>query len=72
MSGDGNSKIKIWNMNASACMLTLSGHESYVYGLVELKNGNIISSSVTLQLKSGRLTILWDINVFQHLTNIQI
>ena len=45
MSGDGNSKIKIWNMNTSAYILTLSGHESDVNGLVELINGNIISSS---------------------------
>jgi WD40 repeat protein len=56
MSGDGNSKIKIWNMNASACMLTLSGHESYVYGLVELKNGNIISSSGDITIK------IWEVD----------
>ncbi|RNA07461.1 WD40 repeat-containing, partial [Brachionus plicatilis] len=56
--------IKIWDKDTFECLKTINGHNSEVYCLAIMQNGNIVSGSEDNSIK------IWDKDTFECLTII--
>jgi WD40 repeat protein len=44
-SASEDNTIKIWDLNTSQAIQTLTGHTGYAFSITELRNGNLVSAS---------------------------
>ena len=54
-TGSSDKSIKIWDLNTSACLLTLMGHADIIMALTVLENSNLVSGSYDHTIK------VWDV-----------
>ncbi|KAI5963526.1 DOA1 [Candida pseudojiufengensis] len=56
VSSSNDGTIKIWDLNTGSNIATLVGHDSFVYDLALLSNGNLVSTG------EDRTVRVWDLN----------